>query len=87
MEVIPIDRQNSISFTIRGLSNLLRRKMMEVAPPPEDRHGTTETEGQIMGFLCDHPDRALYQRDVEEACLLYTSPVRRPRPGAAGSAG
>ena len=51
MEVIPIDRQNSISFTIRGLSNLLRRKMMEVAPPPEDRHGTTETEGQIMGFL------------------------------------
>ena len=77
MEVIPIDRQNSISFTIRGLSNLLRRKMMEVAPPPEDRHGTTETEGQIMGFLCDHPDRALYQRDVEEAFCIRRSTACR----------
>lgn len=77
MEVILIDRQNSIGFTIRGLSNLLRRKMMEVAPPPEDRHGTTETEGQIMGFLCDHPDRAPYQRDVEEAFCIRRSTACR----------
>ena len=50
---------------------------MELAPPPEDRHGITETEGLIMGFLCDHPDRELYQRDVEEVFCIRRSTASR----------
>ncbi len=62
--------------------------MMEVAPPPEDRHGTTETEGRSLGFLCDHPDRALYQRDVEEASASAAPrPAVSPEPGAGRDAG
>ena len=72
-----MDRQNSIGFVIRRMSNLLRRKLMEVAPPPQDRQGVTETEGQIMGFLCDHPELELYQRDVEEVFCVRRSTASR----------
>ena len=51
--------------------------MMELAPPPEDRHGITETEGLIMNFLCEHPDRDLYQRDVEEVFCIRRSTASR----------
>lgn len=72
-----MQRQNSVGFAIRSLSNLLRRKMMELTPPPSDRHGITETEGLIMGFLCDHPERELYQRDVEEVFCIRRSTASR----------
>ena len=74
---IAIQRQNSVGFLIRSLSNLLRRKMMELAHPPEDRHGVTETEGLIIGFLCDHLERDLYQRDVEEVFCIRRSTASR----------
>ena len=78
MEAIPIERQNSIGFVIRGLSNLLRRKMMEMAPPPpEDRQTPTEAEGQIIDFLCDHLDLDLYQRDVERVFCIRRSTACR----------
>ncbi|MEQ2443250.1 MarR family transcriptional regulator [Pseudoflavonifractor sp. CLA-AP-H29] len=52
--------------------------MMELTPPPpEGRHGITETEGLIMGFLCDHLDRELYQRDVEEVFCIRRSTASR----------
>ena len=50
---------------------------MELTPPPSDRHGITETEGLIMGFLCDHPERELYQRDVEEVFCIRRSTASR----------
>ena len=50
---------------------------MELSPPSDERHGSTETECLIMGFLCDHPDRALYQRDVEEAFCIRRSTASR----------
>ena len=73
----PIERKNSVGFLIRSLSNLLRRKMMELSPPPENRSGMTETEGLILGFLCDHADRDLYQRDVEEVFCIRRSTASR----------
>ena len=50
---------------------------MELTPPPSDRHGIPETEGLIMGFLCDHPERELYQRDVEEVFCIRRSTASR----------
>ena len=46
-------------------------------PPPEGRPGITEPEGLIMGFLCDHLDRELYQRDVEEVFCIRRSTASR----------
>ena len=72
-----IERQNTVGFTIRALSNLLRRKMFELVPPPPERAGVTEMEGQIMGYLCDHPDREFYQKDVEEMFCIRRSTASR----------
>ena len=71
------DRQNSIGFTIRRMSNLLRRKMAELAPPPEDRDGMTDMGCEIMEFLCEHVDRELFQRDVEEVFCIRRSTASR----------
>ncbi|MBC8536263.1 MarR family winged helix-turn-helix transcriptional regulator [Feifania hominis] len=67
-------RQHTVGFAIRSMSNLMRRKMFELAPPPD---GATEMGGQIMGFLCDHPERELYQRDVEEIFCIRRSTASR----------
>lgn len=32
---------------------------------------------QILGYLCDHPDQALYQRDVEELFCVRRSTASR----------
>lgn len=73
--MVSIDRQHSIGFTIRSLSNLMRRKMFEFAPPPPDR--SSEIGGQIMGFLCDHPERDFFQRDLEEIFCIRRSTASR----------
>lgn len=70
----PIDRQGSLGFTIRCLSNLMRRKLCESAPSPE---GRSEIGGQIMGFLCDHADREFYQRDIEAIFYIRRSTASR----------
>lgn len=70
-----IDRRNSIGLAIRSLSNLMRRKLFELSPPPPVRLG--EMGGQIVGYLCDHPDQALYQRDVEALFCIRRSTASR----------
>ena len=69
--MIVIDRRNSIGIAIRSLSNLMRRKLFELSPPPPVHLG--EMGGQIVGYLCDHPDKALYQRDVEALFCIRRS--------------
>ena len=51
--------------------------MMELAPPPEDRNGITETECLIMGLPRDPPDREPYHRDVEEVFCIRRSTASR----------
>lgn len=70
-----IDRRNSIGITIRSMANLMRRKLFELSPPPPVHLG--EMGGQIMGYLCDHPDKALYQRDVEALFCIRRSTASR----------
>lgn len=72
-----MERQNSISFMIRTLSNLHRRKVFEVASPPRGEDAFTETEGLIMGYLCDHRGETLFQRDVEAVFCIRRSTASR----------
>ena len=68
-----MERQNTIGFTITTLSNLLRRKMFQLAPPPPEREGITAMSGQIMGYLCEHAGTDIYQKDVEEVFCIRRS--------------
>lgn len=71
-----MELEASVGFTIRSLSNLLRRRMLVEAPPPGNSHAS-ETGGLIIGYLCDHPDREFYQRDIEEAFCIRRSTASR----------
>ena len=69
-----MQRQYSVGFAIRSMSNLMKRKMFELAPPPEN---ATEMGGQIMDFLCDNPEKELYQKDVEAIFCIRRSTASR----------
>ena len=68
-----MERQNTIGFTISTLSNLLRRKMFQLTPPPPEREGITAMSGQILGYLCEHAGSDIYQKDVEEMFCIRRS--------------
>ena len=53
--------RRAVGGEIRALSNLMRRKILEFAPPPEDPE-FTEMQGQLLDFLSHHPDREICQR-------------------------
>lgn len=53
----------------------MRRKLFELSPPPPVH--LSEMGVQILGYLCDHPDQALYQRDVEELFCVRRSTASR----------
>lgn len=67
--------QNSVGFTIRTLSNLLRRKFA-CPTQPRDQH-CSETSGLIMCYLCEHSNHALCQHDVEQAFCIRRSTASR----------
>ena len=67
----------SIGFTIRRLSNLLRRKVLEMTAPPEKHDRMSETAGMVMGFICDRWEQEVYQRDVERVFCIRRSTASR----------
>lgn len=70
-----MDVQNSVGFTIRTLSNLLRRKLFCPAQP-QDRH-CSETAGLIMCYLCEHSNDELCQHDIEQVFCIRRSTASR----------
>ena len=68
--------RRAVGGEIRALSNLMRRKILEFAPPPEDPE-FTEMQGQLLDFLSHHPDREICQKDVEEAFCIRRSTASR----------
>lgn len=70
-----MDIQNSVGFTIRTLSNLLRRKFV-CQSNPRDRH-CSEVSGLIMCYLCEHSDEELCQHNIEQAFCIRRSTASR----------
>lgn len=67
----------SIGFEIRTLSNLLKRKLFEIAPPPAGE-GLTDMQGQIVDFLFESGShKEIFQRDVEERFSIRRSTASR----------
>lgn len=70
-------KPNSIGFEIRTLSNLLKRKLFEFAPPP-DGEEFTDMQGQIIDFLyANNNKREVFQKDVEEKFSMRRSTASR----------
>lgn len=70
-----MDVQNSVGFTIRTLSNLLRRKF--VYPEKSLNCHCSETSGLIMCYLCEHPNSELCQHDIEHVFCIRRSTTSR----------
>ncbi len=71
-----MNAQESVGFTIRTLSNLLRRKFTCPANEQHDRH-CSQTSGLIMCYLCEHMEEELCQHDVEQVFCIRRSTASR----------
>lgn len=71
-----MSRADDLGAHIRIMSNLLKRKVLEVALPPEGGWATAG-QGNILGYLHRHQDRPVFQRDLEEAFQIRRSTASR----------
>lgn len=70
-----MESEHLIGYTIRALSNLLRRQLMNHQPP--DGRPCSETAGMIMGYLCEHIVDQLCQHDIEQVFCIRRSTASR----------
>lgn len=66
-----------IGFQIRTLSNLLKRKVFDVAPPPDNFETLTEMQAQIVNYLYNNRSKEICQRDIEENFFIRRSTASR----------
>lgn len=71
-----MESEHLIGYTIRALSNLFRRQLMNHQPPPDDKP-CSETAGMIMGYLCEHVGAPLCQHDIEQVFCIRRSTASR----------
>lgn len=65
--------QKSVGFEIRAITNQLKRHINSL--PVFQQYDLRGGRGYILGFLYDHSDRAVYQKDIEEEMALRKSSV------------
>ena len=70
-----MESEHSIGYTIRALSNLLRRQLISHQPP--EGKPCSETAGMIMGYLCEHVGDPLCQHDIEQVFSIRRSTASR----------
>ena len=66
---------DDIGYEIRSMSNLIKRKVYEINR--EDAQILTDMQGWILGFLWEHQDQDIFQRDLEEAFCVRRSTISR----------
>ena len=75
-EVQAVTQSYELGTEIRTLSNLLRRKMVELDPPPE-LVDLTPVQRWLMSYLHENAGRDIFQLDVESAFCIRRSTVSR----------
>ena len=60
-----MEKRRAIGFEVRTLSNLIRREV-EKSQIKKYVDSITGTNGWIIGYLVEHNDRDMFQRDLEE---------------------
>lgn len=61
---------------IKILSNLIKRKVFEIAPPPCEGE-FTDMQGRLMGYLLRNAGRDIFQRDIEKEFCIRRSTASR----------
>ena len=69
-------QERHVGYEIKALSNLLRRKVLEMTCTPEG-DDFTEMQVKLLGFLCHNRDQEICQRDIEEAFYIRRSTASR----------
>ena len=59
-------REDTIGFNIRSIDNMLMRKAMAMSDEESGKNGMMPVmQGWIMGYLYDHKEEEIFQRDIE----------------------
>lgn len=69
-------QERHVGYEIKALSNLLRRKVLEVTCTP-DGDDFTEMQVKLLGFLSHNRDQEVCQKDIEEAFYIRRSTASR----------
>ena len=56
---------NEIGFEIKALNNLIKRRV-EMSETKEEVEHLTGVHGFVIGYISDHDDEDIFQRDIEE---------------------
>ena len=65
-----------VGYEIKALSNLLHRKVLELAAQPNCDE-FTEMQAKILGFLCRNRGQEICQKDIEEVFYIRRSTASR----------
>ena len=69
----------SNGMDVRVVSNLIKRKLHQIEPPPQDADEFTDLQGQMVHFLrFDHREREVFQRELSEEEFLHCAGPRYP---------
>ena len=71
-----MEKELHIGYQIRTLSNLMKRKMLQLLPAPLD-DSITGVQGQVIGFLYHHRQEDIYQKDLEQWFCVRRSTASR----------
>ena len=69
-------QERHMGYEIKALSNLLRRKVLELSSA-RDGDDFTEMQVKVLGFLAQNQDQEICQKDIEEAFYIRRSTASR----------
>lgn len=71
-----VKREDTIGFNIRSIDNMLMRKAMAMSDEESGKNGMMPVmQGWIMGYLYDHKEEEIFQRDIEAQFYIARSTV------------
>lgn len=71
-----MERKLTVAYEIRTLSNLIRRRVLQMLPPPPEKM-LTDMQRHVIDFLYSHQDSDVYQKDIEEWFFIRRSTASR----------
>lgn len=69
--------QTDISFQLHSLSHLLKRRMEQSLTCCHIDDTVSRNNGWILGYLANHPNENIFQKDIENAFCVRRSTVSK----------
>lgn len=60
-----MQESTDVGMAIRKLANLFNRRLLELKENIEEPNCVTGFQGWIVGYLLSHPERDMFQKDIE----------------------